>query len=58
MEKSRNPRYSGASGLLQETIPETMPTDKIQNIIFIRPQDNSFQQQQTDINFAISFLTE
>jgi len=56
MEKSRKPRYSGASGLLQETIAETTITEKTAYRLFIRPQDNSFHRQQTDINFAISFL--
>src|SRR5450432_2357501 len=55
MEKSRNPRYSGASGLLQEIILKTARTNRILTMFFIRPQDNSFLRQQADINFVISF---
>src|SRR5450755_31524 len=56
MEKSRIPRYSGASGLLQETMPETAMRDKIPKMFFIWAQDNSFPRQQADINFVISFF--
>jgi hypothetical protein len=56
MEKSRKPRYSGASGLLQETIAKTTNTEKMLYKLFIRSQDNSFHWQQADINFAISYF--
>jgi hypothetical protein len=56
MEKSRKPRYSGAWGLLQETIAEMTTTDIMLYKLFIRSQDNSFHRQQADINFAISFF--